>query len=82
MNQQRTEVYLPCSSDDIRRWVSNIDVENPIGRTVADGVVRLEQTADLHAGVELTFQLDGLPLFSLALFGEANDLEREMEMGA
>lgn len=81
MNQPRTEIYLPCTSDDIRKWVERMAVENPIGQ-VGDGYVSLDQTRDLHGGVELTFALDDLPLFSLAVFGEANDSEREMEMGA
>lgn len=80
MNQPRTEIYLPCSSDDVRRWAANVEVESPIGK-VGEDYVQFECTAQLHAGVEITFSLDGLPLHTLAVFGSPNDAERAVEEG-
>jgi hypothetical protein len=80
MNQPRTEIYLPCSSDDVRRWAANVEVESPIGK-VGEDYVQFECTAQLHAGVEITFSLDGLPLHTLAVFGSPNSEERAIEEG-
>ena len=81
MNQPRTEIYLPCSSDDVRRWAANVEVESPVG-TVGDGYVQWEVTREIHSGVELSFSLDGLLLHTLVVFGEPNEQEIAIEQEA
>lgn len=79
-NQPRTEVYLPCSSDEVRAWVDRIDVESPVGLLDDDYVTT--EWRPLHAGAELTFLLDGHPLHTIAIFGSPNELELEIERNA
>lgn len=81
MNQPRTEIYLPCSSDDVRRWAANVAEASPVGQMPFQDHVRCEVSAQLHAGVELTFSIDGYPLHTLAVFGSPNSEERAIEEG-
>lgn len=79
MNQPRTEVYLPVAADELRTWAVNMQAENPIGMSEL-GIVDLELTDTLHAGVELTFKADGVPMHTLAIFGSPNEAELEAEV--
>lgn len=80
MNQPRTEIYLPCSADDLRSWALNVGSTSPVGSTPADDYVEVQVEIDLHAGIELTFTVDDLPLHTVAIFGSPNEAELEAEV--
>lgn len=82
-NHPRTEVYLPCTSDEVRSWVDRVDVESPVSWAQGDDDSYVTTTwRPLHAGAELTFLYAGMPLHTIAIFGSPNEHELEIERRA
>jgi hypothetical protein len=69
MNQPRSIVELPVTTEELRRWIANVVETSPVG----DGhftvdYTELVVTNEPFMGVELTFQVNEKPIASIVFF--------------